>query len=514
VPDASLSETGTLPGGVTFTDNGGGTATLAGTPASGSAGSYPLTLAATNGVLPAASQSFTLTVDKATPTLSTTASADVTYGGGPVSDAAAVAGGVDPAGTVSFALYGPADPTCAGSPVYTDSAVSVTGDGSYPSGSFTPTAAGTYAWRASYSGDANNAAVTAACGTTGETVTVAAVASSPPTGVGASISAATTTVTVTWTAPGDDGGSPVGGYQVFRSTTPGQQGTLLATVTATTYTYTDTTAVPGITYFYAVVTVTAGGFSPPSQEVSATIPLAGATGSRFATTPDGGGWWIVHPDGGVFSYGTAAFYGSLPGVGVKVDDIVGIDGTPDGKGYWLVGADGGVFSFGDARFYGSMAGHPLNQPVVGIASTPDGRGYWLVASDGGVFSFGDAAFYGSTGAIHLNKPMVGIASTPDGTGYWLVASDGGVFAFGSARFYGSTGNMRLNRPVVGMAATPDGTGYWLVASDGGIFTFGDAGFFGSLGDIPQTSPVVGMAPLTGGGYQLIHSDGSATRFAS
>jgi len=27
--------------------------------------------------------------------------------------------------------------------------------------------------------------------------------------------------------------------------------------------------------------------------------------------------------------------------------------TPDGGGYWLVGADGGVFAFGDARFDGS-----------------------------------------------------------------------------------------------------------------------------------------------------------------
>jgi hypothetical protein len=72
-------------------------------------------------------------------------------------------------------------------------------------------------------------------------VAVAAVASSPPTGVGASISTAITTITVTWTAPSDDGGSPIGGYQVFRSTTPGQQGTLIATVTWTPYT--DTTAV-------------------------------------------------------------------------------------------------------------------------------------------------------------------------------------------------------------------------------------------------------------------------------
>ena len=33
VPTATLSETGALPAGVTFTDNGDGTATLAGTPA-------------------------------------------------------------------------------------------------------------------------------------------------------------------------------------------------------------------------------------------------------------------------------------------------------------------------------------------------------------------------------------------------------------------------------------------------------------------------------------------------
>ena len=64
-PTAALTETGPLPGGVTFSDNGDGTATLAGTPASGTGGSYPITIGATNGVAPDASQSFTLTVDGA-----------------------------------------------------------------------------------------------------------------------------------------------------------------------------------------------------------------------------------------------------------------------------------------------------------------------------------------------------------------------------------------------------------------------------------------------------------------
>ena len=53
---------GTLPNGVTLTDNGNGTALLAGAPASGSAGTYHVTIGASNGVGTAAQQSFTLVV--------------------------------------------------------------------------------------------------------------------------------------------------------------------------------------------------------------------------------------------------------------------------------------------------------------------------------------------------------------------------------------------------------------------------------------------------------------------
>jgi hypothetical protein len=93
----------------------------------------------------------------------------------------------------------------------------------------------------------------------------------------------------------------------------------------------------------------------------------------------------------------------------------GEDGPP-GPGYWLIGSDGGVFSFGSARFFGSTGGLRLNQPVVGMAATRSSQGYWFVASDGGIFAFGDAAFLGSTGGIRLNKPVVGMAATPSGRG--------------------------------------------------------------------------------------------------
>jgi len=93
--------------------------------------------------------------------------------------------------------------------------------------------------------------------------------------------------------------------------------------------------------------------------------------------------------------------------------IVTMASTPDGGGYWLVASDGGVFSFGDATFYGSTGAMHLNAPIVSAASTPDGGGYWLVASDGGVFSFGDATFYGSA-TTDINPLLVNELANTDG----------------------------------------------------------------------------------------------------
>ena len=47
------------------------------------------------------------------------------------------------------------------------------------------------------------------------------------------------------------------------------------------------------------------------------------------------------------------------------------EGTRTPRGYWMFAADGGIFSFGDAAFYGSTGGIPLNQPVMGMAALPD-----------------------------------------------------------------------------------------------------------------------------------------------
>jgi len=236
-------------------------------------------------------------------------------------------------------------------------------------------------------------------------------------------------------------------------------------------------------------------------------------------TPSAQGYWLASADGGVFTEGSAPFFGSLGNLRLQ-GPIVSMAAAPDGGGYWLAAMDGGVFSFGDAHFFGSMGGVHLNQPIVGMAATPDGQGYWLVAADGGVFSFGDATFHGSTGGKTLVAPITGMASTSDGQGYWLVAADGGVFTFGDAPFLGSTGGTVLNDPVIGIAVEPHDSGYLLVATDGGIFGYGDAPYFGSLGSgydgQPANFPPVAGIALTpdAEGYWLLEPDGWSYAFSN
>jgi hypothetical protein len=112
-----------------------------------------------------------VTIGKASPAISTTASA-----GGPVgtavTDTAALSGGAAPGGVIEFKLYGPSGTAaCSGTAVF-DQAVTVTGDGSYTSPSFSPSQAGTYWWTASYNGDASNNPAGTNCGD--EQVTIGA----------------------------------------------------------------------------------------------------------------------------------------------------------------------------------------------------------------------------------------------------------------------------------------------------------------------------------------------------
>jgi hypothetical protein len=93
---------------------------------------------------------------QASPAVTTRASGPVVAGGA-ISDSATLTGGANPTGTITFDLFGPDDPTCAGGAAFA-STVAVTGNATYGSGPFPATAPGTYRWLARYSGDADNRA--------------------------------------------------------------------------------------------------------------------------------------------------------------------------------------------------------------------------------------------------------------------------------------------------------------------------------------------------------------------
>ena len=126
--------------------------------------------------------------------------------------------------------------------------------------------------------------------------------------------------------------------------------------------------------------------------------------------------------------------------------------TPDGDGYWLVASDGGVFSFGDAAFYGSMGGQPPQQADRGHGGHPRRRRLLAGGLRRRHLLLRRRRLLRLDRRPTLNKPVVGMAATPDGGGYWLVAADGGIFSYGDATFHGSTGRLNLNSPIVGMSA--------------------------------------------------------------
>ncbi len=238
---------------------------------------------------------------------------------------------------------------------------------------------------------------------------------------------------------------------------------------------------------------------------------AGTTSSTpppATTGPPGPGYDLVGSDGGVFVFG-GGFYGSLPGLGVAVNDITGIVGTVHDNGYFLVGADGGVFAF-NAPFENSLPGLGVHvDDIVGIVPTRNDQGYFLVGRDGGVFSF-DAPFENSLPGVGVQvDDIVGIAATPDDNGYWLVGSNGDIYAFGDAHYFG-------NAPAgaVGITSTRDGGGYWVVGANGSVSAFGDAGNFGDLPGLGvAVDNIVGIVVSTdSGGYNLIGSDGGVFSF--
>jgi hypothetical protein len=235
----------------------------------------------------------------------------------------------------------------------------------------------------------------------------------------------------------------------------------------------------------------------------------GSTGSMHLQRPvvgitptaSRGGYWLVASDGGIFAFGDAGYYGSIPGSGLHPAGsglpqslnapIVGMVPSADGGGYFMVASDGGVFAFGDARFEGSCPGiGGCRGAAVSVVPDATGNGYWVVTSTGGVYTFGDATSYGQPGQQSSN--MTSAAATANGGGYWILDGAGQVFPFGNAAALGGmpAGAAGGFNPASAIFATSDGGGYWVVTALGKVSPFGDAPGDGDMSGTHLNGPIV------------------------
>jgi hypothetical protein len=215
-------------------------------------------------------------------------------------------------------------------------------------------------------------------------------------------------------------------------------------------------------------------------------PVVGITLSA-----DRGGYWLVAADGGIFTFGDASFFGSIPGLGIAPAGsggggrtlnapIVGMVPSANGGGYFMVAADGGVFAFGDAAFEGSCPGiGGCSGTAVTVMPDASGNGYWLVTATGHVYAFGDAHSFGEPGA--QSAAVTSAVRTPDGQGYWILFANGAVRPFGdAATLAGPSVPASTSDPATAIFATADGHGYWVTTATGAISAFGDAPNQGGL----------------------------------
>lgn len=216
-----------------------------------------------------------------------------------------------------------------------------------------------------------------------------------------------------------------------------------------------------------------------------------------------GGYWLVASDGGIFAFGNAGVYGSIPGIGLAPAGtpgtgrrlnapIVGMVPSIDGGGYFMVASDGGVFAFGDARFVGSCPGiGGCAGSTVAVMPDATGNGYWVATGSGNVYAFGDAPELNQPGP--RSSPVTSAVRTPDGKGYWFLYADGVASASGSAVNYGSLSGLGGANPATAVFATSDGAGYWVATGNGAVHPFGDAVFFGDMSAIHLNAPVIGAS---------------------
>ena len=202
------------------------------------------------------------------------------------------------------------------------------------------------------------------------------------------------------------------------------------------------------------------------------------------------GYNILTAGGGIYSFGTALYYGNLidhhyPG------PAAGLAETPGGHGYNILTDSGAIYSFGDAQYFGNLLDHGYPGPAVSLAFTPTGSGYSILTRSGGLYTFGAAPYFGNLIDHHYPGQAAGLAYTPSGGGYWILTREGAIDSFGDAQYYGNLIDHHYPGPAASLAASS--AGYGILTTGGGLYTFGNHPYLGNLLDHCYPGPATALS---------------------
>ncbi len=186
------------------------------------------------------------------------------------------------------------------------------------------------------------------------------------------------TVSLTWTIPTSTGGSAILGYNVYRSTTPGGEGTTpLATVTNAPG-YTDNSGlVPGQTYYYTIKAFNISGLSPSSNEVY--LIVSPVSPSALTATPGNNqvslSWTAPSSNGGSSITGYNIYRGTTAGgesatpiaTGVTSTSFVDTGVTNGQTYYYVIKA---VNSAGTSSASNEANAKPVSSTIITVPSAP------------------------------------------------------------------------------------------------------------------------------------------------
>ncbi|HXX91192.1 MAG TPA: fibronectin type III domain-containing protein [Acidimicrobiales bacterium] len=233
---------------------------------------------------------------------------------------------------------------------------------------------------------------------------------------GLTATAGNNSVSLSWTAPAPNSFT-VTGYDVYRATSPGAEGTSpYATLGTTATTYTDTGAADGTTWYYTVTAVSGATQGPPSNEASATpmaVPgaptgLSAAAGNGRVTLS-----WSA-PSGGTAATGYKVYRSTSTGTETYLATV----GTPTTGYVDSAVTNGTTYYYKVTALAGSVEGPASNEASAKPVGPPGAPGKLRASTS--------SRHHGVT--LSWNAPSSNGGSTITGYQLWRGTSSGGESA--------------------------------------------------------------------------------------